>query len=265
MSFGKRIIQLRKSAERGFNNHGWLKSFHSFSFSPYYQSKEFRGMGSLRVINEDYVEPATGFGTHPHENFEIYSYILSGELEHKDSLDNVEILKRGDVQLTSAGSGVTHSEFNVHPKDRVHFLQIWVTPEKRGIDPSYQTKYFGDEDKLNRLLEFISPKSNGNSDTIAINQNFYCYASLLEYGKQVQFNLKDNRQAYIHVVNYEDKKQHLIVEAGQQQAELSNGDGAFIVLPDTKAGTLTFCGASPDPVEFLVFDIASPPPPKQTE
>jgi redox-sensitive bicupin YhaK (pirin superfamily) len=253
-----RIIQVRKSLQRGHANHGWLNTYHTFSFADYYHPK-FNSFGSLRVLNEDIVQPGEGFGKHPHRNFEIYSYVVSGELEHKDSMGNVEILKRGDVQLTSAGSGISHSEYNRNTKQAVHFLQIWVVPDKMGLTPSYQTKHFSEADKLNNLLEFMVPKGSDNKFAISMNQDFYCYSSLLESGKRVKYDLRADRKVYVHVVNHNNKDHQLIISTNKQSSDqvvLSGGDGAFIEISGRETGTITFeSGAnSTSPVEFLVFD-----------
>ncbi|KAG7575366.1 hypothetical protein FFLO_00356 [Filobasidium floriforme] len=146
----------RKSEERGGANHGWLKTFHTFSFANY-QDEAFEQYGPLRVINEDRVIPTQGFGTHAHREFEIFSYILDGQLTHRDSLHNTEILKRGDLQMTSTGTGIRHSEFNDNPKEGVHFLQIWAMPHTRGLKPNYYTRHVSDEEKRDKLVRIVAP------------------------------------------------------------------------------------------------------------
>jgi len=160
----KSLLRFRKSSERGNSSHGWLDSWHTFSFAGHYNPK-FNNFGPLRVINEDTVKSSQGFGTHSHSKYEIWSYVVSGELKHKDSMGNLEIIKRGDVQFTSSGTGISHSEFNNSDKDPVHFLQIWASPN-RISKPEYQTGHFTDAQKRNKLCLIVSPEKNQSKGKI---------------------------------------------------------------------------------------------------
>jgi len=192
------MITLRKSSERGFADHGWLRSYHTFSFADYYDPKEM-GWGPLRVINEDRVEPAKGFGTHGHRDMEIISYVLSGQLQHKDSMGNGTIIRPGDVQRMSAGTGVQHSEFNPSPGAPVHFLQIWIEPETRGMAPSYEEKFFAPEEKRGRLRLVAS--RDGRDGSVTVHRDADLYASLLGPDQRVAHRLAAGRLAYLHLVN----------------------------------------------------------------
>ena len=187
---------LRKSEQRGHANHGWLDSYHTFSFADYHDPKEM-GFGALRVINEDRVEPGQGFGTHGHRDMEIITYILDGALEHKDSMGNGSVIRRGDAQRMSAGRGVRHSEFNPSPTAAVHLLQIWIEPNVTGIQPSYEEKRFSDADKKGRLRLIASP--DGRDSSVTIHQDAYLYATLLDKGDAVTHKLAPGRKAYVHV------------------------------------------------------------------
>jgi quercetin 2,3-dioxygenase len=236
-------IKLRRSGDRGHANLGWLDSYHSFSFANYYDPK-FDGFGSLRVINEDRVEGSQGFDTHPHANYEIFSYIVSGALRHKDSMGNTEVIERGGVQFTSAGTGISHSEFNAHKTKPVHFIQMWVKPNARGLPPGYQTRTWSDEQKVNQLRKMLSP--DGADETIKINQQCNVYASMLDKDATVQLNLAEGRQAYVHLIQTDTNAQ---LELNGHV--LSAGDGAFI----TGSGQLEFKGASDPRAEFILFDL----------
>ena len=194
------MLTLRKSQDRGHADHGWLKSFHSFSFAGYYDP-EHMGYGNLRVINEDRIAPGTGFGTHGHRDMEIISYVLSGELAHRDTLGNVKGIPPGDVQRMSAGRGVMHSEFN-HAKDRTtHFLQIWIEPNVTGIEPSYEQKRFGDEDKRGRLRLGASP--DGAEGSVQMHADARMYAGLFDGAEAARLALDPTRLAYVHLVRGE--------------------------------------------------------------
>ena len=194
------MLTLRKSQDRGHADHGWLKSFHSFSFAGYYDP-EHMGFGNLRVINEDRIAPGSGFGTHGHRDMEIISYVLSGELAHKDTMGNVKGIPPGDVQRMSAGRGVMHSEFN-HADDRTtHFLQIWIEPDVTGIEPGYEQKRFDDEEKRGRLRLIASPDAAEGS--VLIHADARVYAGLFDGAEQATLQLDPQRLAYVHVVRGE--------------------------------------------------------------
>lgn len=191
------MITVRKSSDRGQADHGWLRSQHSFSFADYYDPQHM-GWGPLRVINEDRVAPGQGFGTHGHRDMEIVSYVLSGELQHKDSMGNGTTIRPGDVQRMSAGTGVQHSEFNPSPTSPVHFLQIWIEPAALGLPPSYEQKYFSREDKRGRLCLVAS--RDGRDGSVIVHRDTDLYASLLGAGEKVLFRLAADRLAYLHLV-----------------------------------------------------------------
>jgi quercetin 2,3-dioxygenase len=210
------MVEVRKSAERGYADHGWLKSFHTFSFADYYDPAHM-GFGPLRVINEDRVAPGMGFGTHGHRDMEIISYVLDGELAHRDSLGNGSVIRPGDVQRMSAGTGVRHSEYN-HSKDRVtHFLQIWIEPNVLGIAPGYEEKRFSDDDKRGRLRLVASP--DGADGSVTIHQDARVYAGLFDGDQSAELSIEAGRRAYIHVARGE------IDVAGER---LGAGDAAMM-------------------------------------
>lgn len=190
------MLEVRKSNERGRANHGWLNSFHSFSFAEYYDPKNM-GFGPLRVINEDRVQPGMGFGTHGHRDMEIISYVLDGALEHKDSMGNGSIIRPGDVQRMSAGTGVMHSEYNPSPEDGVHFLQIWIIPDVNGIAPSYEEKHFDAASKRGKLKLVASP--DGRDGSVVVHQDALIFSALLDGGERVTHALSAGRLAYVHV------------------------------------------------------------------
>ncbi len=190
------MIELRKATDRGHANHGWLDSFHSFSFADYYDPAHM-GFGPLRVINEDRVQPGMGFGTHGHRDMEIVSYVLEGQLEHKDSMGTGSIIAPGDVQRMSAGRGVTHSEYNPSRTEGVHFLQIWIQPTVTGIKPSYEQKHIGAEAKRGRLKLIASP--DGADGSVTIHQDARVFAALVNGAEAVTHVLAAGRRAYVHV------------------------------------------------------------------
>lgn len=188
-------MQIRRSHERGYADHGWLRSFHTFSFANYMDPNHM-GFRALRVINEDRVTPGNGFGAHPHRDMEILSYVLEGEMEHRDNMGNGEVMRPGDVQRMSAGTGVVHSEFNHSQQHGLHFLQIWIQPAKRGIAPSYEQKHFPTDERQGQWRLVVSQE--GREGSVSINQDVNLYASLLSPGEQVA--TPSTRYAWLHVV-----------------------------------------------------------------
>jgi redox-sensitive bicupin YhaK (pirin superfamily) len=187
---------IRRSTERGFADHGWLKSFHTFSFADYFDPKHVE-FGPLRVINEDRVQAGAGFGTHAHRDMEIVSYVLDGELAHKDSMGNGSTIRPGDVQRMSAGSGVRHSEFNPSPNQGTHFLQIWIQPSARNIEPSYEEKRFDAAEKRGRLRLIVSPDRAEGS--VLIHQDARIFAGLFDGGESATLTIAPGRRMYVHV------------------------------------------------------------------
>jgi redox-sensitive bicupin YhaK (pirin superfamily) len=232
------MLTLRKSQDRGYADHGWLKSFHSFSFANYYDPQHM-GFGNLRVINEDRIAPGTGFGTHGHRDMEIISYVLEGNLAHKDTLGNVKGIPPGDVQRMSAGTGVMHSEYNHSQRDLVHFLQIWIEPKQHGVPPSYEQKRFSTEDKKGRLRLVASP--DGAEGSVRIHQDAWVYASVLDGADAVSYLLPARHKAYVHVARG-------AVELNGER--LSAGDGARI------SGEAELHFGNGQQAELLLFDMA---------
>lgn len=232
---------IRRASERGFADHGWLRSFHTFSFADYY-SPAHMGFRALRVINEDRVEGGKGFGTHPHRDMEIISYVLSGSLQHKDSMGTGSVIRPGDVQRMSAGTGVTHSEFNGSATDAVHFLQIWVLPDSRGYAPSYEQKHFTEAER-NGQLRLVASK-DGREGSLSIHQDTAMYAALLDPSQRVSHELSSGRNAWLHVARGS-------VEVGGQV--LSSGDAA--AFQQTSAAAEIAIVAK-EPSEILLFDLA---------
>jgi quercetin 2,3-dioxygenase len=234
----EQVIALRKSQDRGHANHGWLDSYHTFSFAGYYDPEEM-GFGTLRVINEDRVAPGMGFGTHPHRDMEIISYVLEGELAHKDSMGTGSVIRPGDVQKMSAGTGVSHSEFNPSAQKPVHFLQIWIEPNQRGVKPSYEQQTFALEQKKGRLRLVASP--DGADGSVKIHQDARVYAAVLEGDDAVTYALSDGRSAYVHVARGSVQLNGTVLAAGdgakiraEKEIRLSNGSSAEVLLFDMK-------------------------------
>jgi redox-sensitive bicupin YhaK (pirin superfamily) len=231
------MLEIRRSAERGHVNHGWLDSFHSFSFASYYDPQHVE-FGPLRVINEDRVIPGAGFATHSHEDMEIISYVLEGELEHKDSIGTGSVIRPGDVQRMSAGRGVMHSEFNHSRSTPVHFLQIWIKPNVLGIAPGYEQKRFDDSEKRGELRLIASP--DGAAGSVRIHQDARVYAGLFDGAEHASLALAQGRRAYVHVAR------GTIVVNG---TALAAGDA--LKLSETSPVTLAEGRAA----EVLVFDL----------
>jgi redox-sensitive bicupin YhaK (pirin superfamily) len=240
------MITLRKSSERGHVDHGWLRSQHSFSFADYYDPKHM-GFGNLRVINEDQIAPGRGFGTHGHRDMEIISYVLAGELAHKDSMGNGQegasnagVIRPGDVQRMSAGRGVMHSEFN-HAKDETtHFLQIWIEPQVRGIDPGYEQKHFAADEKRGRLRLIASP--DGRDGSVTIHADASVHAGLLDGAQSQVLPLDLQRKTYVH----------LVLGRLDVNGRTLNGGDALALEGESR---LHLCNGAD--AEVLVFDLAA--------
>ncbi|HQW38394.1 MAG TPA: pirin family protein [Usitatibacteraceae bacterium] len=230
------MMELRRSEDRGHANHGWLDSFHSFSFADYHDPAHM-GFGPLRVINEDRVLPGMGFGTHGHRDMEIISYVLDGALEHKDSLGNGSVIRPGDVQRMSAGTGVRHSEFNPSDREGVHFLQIWIEPAQRGIDPGYEEKRFEAASKRGRLRLVASP--DGRDGSVTIHQDARVLAALLDGAESATHALAPGRRGYVHVARGEViANGHSLAAgdalklAGEPEIRLGAGRNAEVIVFD---------------------------------
>ena len=230
------MITLRPAGERGHANHGWLDSWHSFSFAEYFDPDHVH-WGPLRVINEDRVAAGQGFGTHGHRDMEIISYVLEGALGHKDSMGNVETITPGEVQRMSAGTGVTHSEFNYDSAGTTHFLQIWILPERTGIEPGYEQKRFDDSEKRGRLRLVVSP--DGDDGSVTIHQDARMYAGLFDGDERAQLAIAPGRLAYVHVARGSATVNgHALVAgdallyADETAVEIGQGQGAEVLVFD---------------------------------
>ena len=233
------MIQIRRGKERGHANHGWLDTYHSFSFSDYYDPK-FMGFRSLRVINEDWVKPGYGFPTHPHRDMEIITYVLEGSLEHKDSMGTGSVIRPGEIQKMSAGTGVRHSEFN-HSKDEpVHLYQIWILPEKEGLKPMYEQKAIPAAERQGKLRLIASP--DPGQGAVQLSQDAQLYTVQLDAGKSIEHKLEEGRYAWVQVTRG-------AVNVGGN--ELKAGDGAAL----SKENVVQLSGAK-DGGEVLLFDLA---------
>ena len=230
-------MQIRSSQDRGHANHGWLDSYHSFSFNKYYDPN-WMGFSVLRVINEDIIGPAQGFGMHSHADMEIITYVLQGNLAHKDSLGNVEVIHQGHVQRMTAGIGVSHSEFNASDAEPVHLLQIWILPNQQGLKPSYEDSFFSDEQKQNKWCLLAS--ENAELGTLKVHQDMALFASQLSERKQLNYVLKENRSAYLQVASGS-------VEIDGKQ--LNTGDAAMFVSAQTIQVIARY------DAEILLFDL----------
>ena len=233
------MLTLRKSGDRGYADHGWLKSYHSFSFAGYHDPKHM-GWGNLRVINEDRIAPGTGFGAHGHRDMEIISYVLQGNLAHKDTLGNVKGIPPGDVQRMSAGTGVQHSEFNHAPDDTTHFLQIWIEPNVTGITPGYEQKTFAESEKRGVLRLVAS--SDGAGGSVTVHADASLYAGLFDGAEQATLSLNPARKAYVHLVRGQLNVNGQALAAGdaalmegEPQLTLSGGHDAEVLVFDLAA------------------------------
>lgn len=231
------MLEIRNAADRGHAQHGWLNSHHTFSFAEYYDRRQM-GWSALRVINDDTVQAGEGFGTHGHRDMEIISYVLEGALEHKDSMGSGSVIRPGDVQLMSAGTGVQHSEFNHSRTDPVHFLQIWIVPKFSGVKPNYQEKRYPEEEKRGKLRLVVSP--DGQDGSLTIVQDARMFAGLLDGDEKIEQPLAAGRHAYVHVARGQ------LTLNGQP---LSAGDG--VKIADESLLTL----ADGKGAEVLVFDL----------
>lgn len=231
------MLALRRADERGHANHGWLDSYHTFSFGSYYDPGHL-GFSNLRVINDDTVAPGMGFDTHGHNDMEIISYVLDGALEHKDSMGNGSVIRPGEVQRMSAGTGITHSEFNPSSTEPVHFLQIWLEPNRTGVKPEYDQRHFPLEDRNGRFVLLVSP--DGRDGSIATYQDAMLYGALLHAGVSLTHEIKEDRRAYLHVAR------GAVSVAGQR---LEQGDGLKIQRQDN----IEMIGV--DAAELLLFDL----------
>lgn len=231
------MISIRRSEERGQADHGWLKSYHSFSFADYYDPR-FIGWGSLRVINEDFIEGGSGFSAHPHKDMEIITYVLEGALEHKDSMGNTSKILPGEVQRMSAGTGVFHSEFNHLKSEPTHLLQIWIQPEEKGVAPSYEQKSFASDLEAKKLVLVVS--KDGREGSLRMNQDADLYVSRLKQGDTLEFGVKAKRHIWVQVTKGELKAHDSVLK-----------EGDALALVDEVALKLA---ASKDS-EFILFDL----------
>ena len=230
------MLTLRKAQDRGYADHGWLKSFHSFSFADYFDPAHM-GVGNLRVINEDRIAPGTGFGTHSHRDMEIVSYVLNGALGHKDSIGNGASIVPGEVQRMSAGTGIAHSEFN-HAADRTtHFLQIWLLPSRQGITPGYEQKAFAEADKRGKLRLVASP--DGREGSVTIHANASMHAGLIDGAERAELVLDPKRLAYVHLVRGEARINGQALQAGdaatldgETRLSIDSGRDAEVIVFD---------------------------------
>ena len=228
------MITLRSAQQRGHANHGWLDTFHSFSFADYYDPRHM-GFGPLRVINDDRIGAGAGFGMHGHRDMEIVTYILDGELAHKDSMGNGSVIRTGDVQRMSAGTGVMHSEFNHSKTQETHLLQIWIEPKFRGITPGYEEKHFDAADKRGRLRLIAS--GDGAEGSVKLHQDAKLYAGLFDGAEEATIGLEPGRRAYLHVARGEVQANGVVLKAGdalkavdEKEIRISGGRAAEVLL-----------------------------------
>lgn len=235
------MVNLRKAEERGIGEHGWLSSRHTFSFASYYDPQHM-GFRSLRVINEDRVTGGNGFGTHPHKDMEIISYVLDGALEHADSMGTGSVIEPGDVQRMSAGTGVWHSEYNHSKESPVHFLQIWIEPERKGLAPGYEQKRFPKEERKG-VLKLLGSQ-DGRDGSIKINQDVSLYGSILGEGEEVTYEPQEGRYTWVHVAKGEVEIEGKVLKAGDA---ISSDQAKAMLIKGLKGE---------QEAELLVFDLA---------
>lgn len=229
------MIEIRRAGERGHADHGWLKTLHSFSFADYYDPQHM-GFGALRVINEDRVAPGSGFGTHGHRDMEIITYVLEGALAHRDSMGNGSVIRPGDVQRMSAGTGVQHSEYNHEKQGATHFLQIWIEPSQRGIEPGYEQRHFDAARKRGRLQPIAAPDARDGA--LSIHQDVIVYAALIDAAERVEGEIADGRRAYVHLVRGRLQVNGETLEAGD--AAKLTGESRFVLEGGADAEALVF-------------------------
>jgi redox-sensitive bicupin YhaK (pirin superfamily) len=229
------MITIRKSEERGHFNHGWLDTYHTFSFGNYIDPNHM-GFRSVRVINEDRVRPGEGFPTHSHTEMEIISYVLGGTLEHRDSMGNTSLIRPGEVQRMSAGTGITHSEYNHSLRELVHFLQIWIVPAQRGIDPEYEQTLFSEEERRGSLCRIASP--DGREGSVSIHQDVQLFLTNLEHGEKVGYILDEGRHAWAQVTRGESELNGHSLRAGDGAA--ISGDREITLVGVKEAEILLF-------------------------
>lgn len=236
------MIEIRRAAERGVADFGWLDSRHTFSFGHYHDPKQV-GFSDLLVINDDRVQPGMGFGTHPHRDMEIFSYVLEGALEHKDSMGTGSVIRPGDVQMMSAGTGISHSEFNHSPDELVHFLQIWIVPDRLRVAPRYQQKQFSAADKRGRLRLIISP--DGAEGSLGVYQDARVYAGLFDGAERAEYSPAPDRFAYVHVARGALRINGAALQAGdgarvrdESLLRFERGEDAEVLLFDLRRNEL---------------------------
>lgn len=236
------MLELRKSQDRGLSDLGWLYSHHTFSFSHYYDPKQV-GFSDLLVINDDRVAANRGFGTHPHQDMEIFTYVLEGALAHQDSMGNGAIIYPGDVQMMSAGTGIQHSEMNPQADHAVHLLQIWIVPNRKGVQPRYQQIHFAEDEKRGKLRLIISP--NAENGSLSVYQDIRVYAGLFDGDEKTTLPLADNRYVYVHVAKGELSLNGLTLQAGdgvkirdEKNLSFSSGNKAEVLVFDMRANEL---------------------------
>ncbi len=231
------MLTIRKSQKRGHANRGWLDSYLTFSFANYYD-RNFMGFGNLRVINEDQVQPKMGFPTHSHQNMEIVTYVISGALEHKDSMGNSSVIRPGEVQRMSAGTGVSHSEYNHSDNELVHLLQIWILPEKKGLPPSYEQKMYAPAEKRGQLR--LVGSRDGRAGSVTIHQDVNLYASLLATGDKIESEIKRDRLIWLQLIKGKITVNNQAIYAGDAVAMVD--ESSLVLLAESES-------------EFLLFDL----------